>query len=139
MTEGSCLCGEVSVNVEELPQLISACHCEMCRKHFGSVGMGIEVPRDQVTVEGPVKLYESSSFAERAFCGTCGSTLFVQDKGAKNVELAPGLFPEAGGAKLFREVYADRAPRGCSFAGNHARVARMAYEATNKSVPEDEI
>ena len=136
---GQCLCGAVNVQVTGPLGDISACHCEMCRKWSGSIQMGIEVPRDAVKITGPVKAYQSSSFSERAWCETCGSDLWLRDtegRGAGFIELVPGLFDNAGGATLTREVYADRCPQGYALAGDHERVNRAEYETNHPHVNE---
>lgn len=138
-TKGACLCGAVRITVVAPLNDISACHCEMCRKWSGSIQMGIEVPFDAVTVSGPIKTFQSSVFAERAWCDTCGSAIWFRDtegRGAGFFEFAPGLFENAGGATLTREVYADRCPSGYSLAGDHERVSRADYEINNPHVSE---
>ncbi len=92
------------------------------------------MPRGAVTITGPVKTFQSSEFAERAWCDRCGSALWFRDTkgpGAAYYELAPGLFENAGGATLIREVYADCCPQGYALAGDHVRVSRADYEANN--------
>lgn len=100
--------------------------------------MGIDAPADTVTVSGPVKTYRSSPFAERAWCDRCGSALWLRDDG-KEYELVPGLFENAGGARLTRIVYADRKPDGWDFAGTLHRVSREDYEKSNPFVREGEM
>lgn len=79
MHKGSCLCGAVRIEVglDNLPEA-DACHCTMCRKWTGHVGVGVEVPRDQVAITGEdnIRWYQSSDKVRRGFCETCGSTLF---------------------------------------------------------------
>ncbi len=136
---GNCLCGAVSVTARAPLGDISACHCEMCRKWSGSFLMGIEMPRDALTITGPVKTYQSSEFAERGWCDICGSAIWFRDTkgpGAEYIELVPGLFQNAGGASLVREVYADNCPEGYALAGDHERVSRAEYEAQNLHVNE---
>ncbi len=103
--------------------------------------MGIEVDQAHVTVKGPVKTYQSSSFTERAWCDACGSALWLRyTSGAEAgyFELAPGLFKNAGGARLTRIVYADCAPDGYALAGVVERVSKADYEAKYPFVPEGE-
>lgn len=138
---GRCLCGAVRVVVTGPLGELSACHCDMCRRWSGSIQMGIEVAESGVDVSGPVKTYQSSSFAERAWCDTCGSALWFRDtvgEAKQFFELAPGLFDNAGGARLVREVYADRCPRGYALAGDHTRVSKEDYERMHEFVPEGE-
>ena len=102
--------------------------------------MGIEVPHDSVTITGPVKTYQSSSFAERAWCDACGSALWFRDTEGPNsgwFELAPGLFDNAAGARQTREVYSDRCPEGYALAREHERVTRAEYEQKYAHVADD--
>ena len=138
---GHCLCGAVQVSARTLSDKISACHCAMCRRWSGGIQMGIEAPESDVTITGPVQTYRSSAIAERAWCERCGSAIWFRyvdgpDKGF--FELAPGLFENAGNAKLTREVYADACPEGYALAGDHQRVTKADYEATHGFVSEGE-
>lgn len=140
MTEGRCLCGAVTVRVTGLSDEISACHCDMCTRWSGSVQMGIDAPEDGVSVTGPVKTYQSSWFAERAWCDNCGSALWFRNTDGPETgfwEFMPGLFDNAAGARLTRVVYADCAPDGFALAGDHARVGKEEYEAVHPHVDEE--
>ena len=133
--EGRCLCGAVRITVRGLSQEISACHCEMCMRWSGGIQFGVDAPAGGTEVSGPVEVYRSSTIAERAWCGKCGSALWLRDIGdGAPYELVPGLFPNAGGARLVREVYADRAPEGYALAGDHRRVSAADYARENPVV-----
>ena len=54
--------------------------------------------------------------------------------GAQQGRWLCGLFDGFGGARLTREVYADKCPDGLSFGGDHERVTKTAYEAGNPHV-----
>lgn len=139
--QGHCLCGAVTVVARNLSDKISACHCEMCRRWSGSIQMGIEAKEEDATVTGPVKVYRSSSFAERAWCDKCGSALWLRNVAGRDVgyfEFMPGLFENAGDAKLTRVVYADCCPDGFALAGDYERVTKTDYEAQFDHVPEVE-
>ena len=133
-SHGRCLCGAVTVTVTAPMTEISACHCDNCRRWGGGVQFGIAVPANAVTFAGPVKEHLSSRIAKRAWCDTCGSALYLRDvegPGAGEYELCPGLFDNAGGARLVRAVYADRAVGRIELAGALDRVTRQDYEAEN--------
>ncbi|WP_281981218.1 GFA family protein [Thalassorhabdomicrobium marinisediminis] len=138
--KGHCLCGAVTVEVTGPLGEISACHCEMCTRWSGSVQMGIEVPQERVTLDGPVKTHRSSSIGERAWCDTCGTAVWFRypdGPDAGYFELAPGLFDNAGGARLARVVYADRHPDAFSIAApDAARVSKQDYEKTHPHLSE---
>jgi hypothetical protein len=134
MIEGHCLCGAVTIRAERLGEEISACFCELCVRWGGGLQMGIDAPADAVRIDGPVKVHRSSRLAERAWCDTCGSALFfryVEGRDAGYLELSPGLFENAGGARLTRVVYADRAPDGLRLGGDYDSVSQAEYEAAN--------
>lgn len=78
-----------------------------------------------IEIDGPVKIFKSSEWAQRAFCETCGSTLWygLQHDGSRN--LAAGLFDNAGGATLVQEYFADDCPTGYAFAGGHEKLTRQ--------------
>lgn len=102
--------------------------------------MGIEVQRDRVVYKGPIRTYASSSFAQRAWCETCGTAVWFADTEGENagvLELAPGLFDGFGGAALTRVVYADRAPSNVALAGDLQRVSKADYEAHNLHVEDN--
>lgn len=132
---GACLCGEVRIEARAFAREVSACHCDMCRRWSGAAMFAFGAPEDAVIVEGPVRMRASSEFAERAWCGECGTHLWFRERG-EDYELSPGLFDEARPFPLVREVYADRAFAGCRLAGEHARITRAEYEADHPFVDE---
>ncbi len=73
---GHCLCGAVTVTFEPTENKLGACHCEMCRRWTGSALLEIDAKPGTVHYEGPVKSYASSDWAERAWCASCGTTLW---------------------------------------------------------------
>ena len=103
--------------------------------------MGIEAPADGLSIDGPVKVHRSSRLAERGWCDTCGSAVFfryVEDRDTGYLELSPGLFDNAGGARLTRVVYADRRPHGYWLEGEDvARIGRKSYEADNPHLSQE--
>lgn len=118
---GKCLCGAVQLKIEGAPQESGACHCEMCRRWTGGVFVSVTVPADGIAVTGgeAIKIFASSSWAERAFCATCGSNLWyrVTAPGPHQGEYYVGLgvFDEPDGMPLKTELFIDRKPDGYSF------------------------
>ena len=137
MIEGHCLCGAVTIRAEHHTPEVSACHCEMCRRWTGGVYVMFKAPAVGTMIDGPVATYRSSPFAQRAFCGTCGSPLWLRDDDDPDYELMPGLFEAARDFPLTSEVYADRAMTCLRLSGDHTRTTRAAYEAAHPHVAED--
>lgn len=128
---GRCTCGSVTITVDgDHVAAVGACHCLMCQRWSGSVFMCFEAAPGAVRAEGPVRSHATSAFAERAFCGTCGSHLWMRNLGENAVyDLMPGLFPQAAVFPLISEIYHDRAPAYAGLAGLHPRKTRAEYEA----------
>ena len=74
---GGCLCGEVRYRVTEPPLDTNFCHCRMCQKFSGAPVTVGSIYRDSAVqfTKGEPRYYKSSPFAERGFCGNCGSSL----------------------------------------------------------------
>ena len=128
MTEitGKCLCGAVTITAE--PDTggladggLGACHCGMCRAWTSSAFIEIAARPGSVAVEGPANVFQSSEWAERAFCERCGSPLWyritAEGPDAGQYQLSAGLFENAGGLDLNLEVFIDKKAEGYAFAG----------------------
>ncbi len=122
---GRCLCGAVTVTATVTNPILRACHCEMCQQQTSSVFVNIQTDQDSTNVNGPIKIYKSSDWAERAFCEVCGSTLWygTAHDGARN--LAAGLFENAGGAKMALAYFTDQCPQGYALSGDHEKLTRQ--------------
>lgn len=139
MIEGHCLCGAVKISVSEHETRVGACHCRMCQRWSGGLFLCFSGKAEGFRVEGPVVRHQSSRFAERAFCGTCGSHLWMRDTGpaGTDFELMPGLFDTAQDFGLRSEIYTDRALACLKLGGDHRRATRAEYEATNAHLAGD--
>jgi hypothetical protein len=94
--EGSCLCGGVKLGIDgNYVAGVGACHCSLCQKSAGVMWAAFEVSADAVSVTGEVARYNSTPFAERAFCPVCGSNLWLRDRDNDSA-------PYEGGACLLR-------------------------------------
>lgn len=119
---GSCMCGAVRFTISVPVTETAACHCSMCRKWSGGVFMALQLPADVVKIEGEdaIKVFTSSAWAERAFCGTCGSNLFyrVTAEGPMQgeIHLAMGVLDDPTGVALSTELFIDLKPAGYGFA-----------------------
>ncbi len=125
--QGRCLCGAVTIHVTAFEDGASACHCDNCRRWTGAAQWGFEAPAEAVTVTGPVASFRATSFAERGFCPTCGTHLWIRDDDGP-YDLLPGTFDAARDMPLTHEVYADRAFASVPLAGDHRRVTKETYE-----------
>lgn len=94
MLEGSCLCGEVTYQVDCEPQPYVHCHCRTCRKAHGSAFssvMGVPKAKFKWTKgEENLSHFESSPGKVRCFCQLCGSQIIAQRKNTDLVLLRMG-------------------------------------------------
>lgn len=139
MIAGHCLCGAVTITVAEHGGFTGACHCRMCQRWSGALFASFNAPAHAVTVKGTVARFASTDFAERAFCPTCGSHLWMRNTGSADApyDLMPGLFDAARDIPLKSEIYTDRALPGMALAGDHRRATRAEYEAKNLHIEGD--
>ena len=93
--DGSCHCRAVRFSLESPhPVPYQLCYCSICRKTQGGGGYAINLAGDATTLQvegrGHTRSYhailreddapDQHSEAERVFCGTCGSALWLFDK-----------------------------------------------------------
>ena len=83
MITGSCLCGEVSYEMEE-SKAGSAfhCHCSDCKKVTGSgKATVVEISENDIEIFGNFETFEKlgsdGSHVKRGFCPICGSQMFT--------------------------------------------------------------
>lgn len=110
MTKGSCLCGEIRIEVEDGLELQpQACHCTQCRKQTGHFLAAVNVKRDSLTVHGSeyISWYQSSEDVRRGFCRKCGSTLFwdAQLEGYEYIAIAMGLIDGPSGTQFSKHTF----------------------------------
>jgi hypothetical protein len=125
---GRCLCGAVRYTLAERPEGYGACHCGMCRRWTGGIELGVMVMPGGMEWSGEenIRLYASSDWAERGFCGACGSSLFWRLKAPGPMQgmmsLSAGSLDSLEGLELTTEVYIDYKPAGYAFAGERTRL-----------------
>lgn len=77
--DGSCHCGAIAFEAEIDPERVRVCHCSDCQKLSGTafrVVAPCDEPAFRLTRGAPriyVKIAESGSRRQQAFCGDCGS------------------------------------------------------------------
>ncbi|MEX0320035.1 MAG: GFA family protein [Ruegeria sp.] len=123
--KGQCMCGAVTVTATPAKPTLGACHCDMCRRWTSS--MLVSFPSEPgYAALGPVKTYTSSDWAERAFCGECGSALWYRitlpGEMHGQTQMAAGLFENAGGNDLKLELFIDKKPDGYAFEGERRQM-----------------
>lgn len=123
---GQCLCGAVGFAATQLRDDFGACHCKMCQRWAGAVFMAVSVPVSAIEWTGLEHMarLQTSDWAERAWCSKCGSGLWYRMtlKPDADFEVPIGLFDDANGLDLQREIFIDRKPDSFALVGDHERL-----------------
>lgn len=114
---GSCLCGKIKLSIDQHDHLLSACHCNTCRKWSAGPLMTIAY-EGEISFENKdsVKLYQSSEWAERGFCSECGTHLFYHLKNTDQYYIAAWVMDESIPYHFNTQVYIDKKPDCYDFA-----------------------
>ncbi len=119
------MCGAVRFSARNVTSETGACHCKMCQRWAGSTLIAVTVPATDIDWTGleNVGRIQSSDWAERGWCNECGSGLWyrITAKGPEegDYEIPIGLFDDADGFKLVREIFVDRKSDSFDLAGEH--------------------
>ncbi len=108
---GQCLCGAVRFSAVLPNDSIQACHCGQCQRWTGG-GPLLAVRVKDVALEGEdhIRAYHASDHGERAFCGTCGTTLYWRMQGRSIAFLPVGLMDDQSGLRVGEEIFVDHRP-----------------------------
>ncbi len=114
---GQCLCGAVKFTATPKREKFSVCHCKMCRRWAGGPFFAVDCGTD-VTFqdETQIGIVQSSQWAERGFCKSCGSALFYRLKGDGSHQMAMGALEGADAYEFGLQVFIDKKPDGYDFA-----------------------
>lgn len=128
---GHCLCEGVALSVPDAAADVSACHCGMCRRWGGGPALVLHGGPDLCIERGAelVTRFQSSAWAERAFCARCGSHLFYRSLGDGAHYVASGLFGTLPDARLALEIFIDAKPGWYDFANPTERLTEAGFLA----------
>src|ERR1700687_5300149 len=80
--KGSCLCGSVRYEIDQLDTPIGHCHCRTCRKaHAAAFASTARVDRSDfrwLSGQAALGAYESTPGKLRRFCTRCGTHLIAE-------------------------------------------------------------
>ncbi|MEL6877415.1 MAG: GFA family protein [Pseudomonadota bacterium] len=108
--KGHCLCGAVTITVEAPHKELDICHCKMCARWGGAMYAGLEVDSFSIGGEASISVYQSSDWAERAFCSKCGSNLWYKFLPTGNRTFLAGLFDLPEGIEIKQQIFVDEKP-----------------------------
>ena len=105
---GRCLCGACTFSAEPADEA-GVCHCSMCRKWTGGINMAVSCKNVTWNDDAPLVTYPSSAWAERVFCGKCGSNLYWRAVNGPETEqvLALMAFDDPERFPVVSEIFYD--------------------------------
>ena len=124
---GRCLCGAVTYTARDLELHVHACHCGMCRRWSGGPGFALQAGAVEFQGESHIRRYRSSEWAERGFCGECGTNLFYRLVEPGTHMLQMGTLDDQSDVDLAGEIYIDAKPPGYALAGEHPRLTEAEF------------
>ncbi len=108
---GACLCGACEFSAATASTHMGSCHCKTCRRWGGGPYMSVHCGKDvNFKDTSSIQTFNSSKWAERGFCKTCGTHLFYHLKGSDQYMLPAGLFDDKFQFNFTRQVFIDEKP-----------------------------
>ena len=109
--QGQCLCGRVRVQAQRQAPSVGVCHCAACRTWGGGPFFALE-DAQEVRFEGEehITAYDSSEWAQRAFCKHCGTHLYFRVKQTGHYVLPVGLLQGGADWRLDAQIFVDAKP-----------------------------
>ncbi|MGE0023156.1 MAG: GFA family protein [Hyphomicrobium sp.] len=108
---GRCLCGAVTFSAAIAKRDVDVCHCSMCRRWTAGPFFGL-MHQGTVAFEGAehIRVYKSSEWGERAFCGVCGTALFWRLSGSDTYSFSTGVLDDANDLRLTMQIFIEDKP-----------------------------
>lgn len=109
LVKGSCLCGAVEYEVDQLDMPIIHCHCRTCQKaHAAPFAATAGVLRTHfrwLKGNDALAAFESSPGKLRHFCSHCGSHLMAERPGQPHVILRVATLDNDPGSKPVQHIW----------------------------------
>ena len=132
--KGQCLCGAIELTADDQTE-VGLCHCDMCRRWSGGPLFAVHCHSNvQIKGQQPV-VYRSSEWAERVFCGTCGSHLFYHLLPSDEYIVSAGLFQDQD-FTLVSEIFIDEKPDYYEFSNDTQKMT--AQQVFDQYAPKEE-
>lgn len=116
--QARCVCGSVVIAATFAQTAVEACHCDTCRRWSAGPLLVVSDGRDVEISGDELRTYASSDWAERGFCGRCGTSLFFRTLDGEYFALSATVVDGLGDTALTREIFIDSKPGWYALAGN---------------------
>lgn len=106
--QATCLCGAIQITAPN-HQHVSVCHCSICRRWSGGPLFALHCSGEVAFSGDSPARYQSSAWAQRGFCRTCGTHLFYHLLPSGQYILPAGLFQDQP-FELTTQIFIDEKP-----------------------------
>lgn len=110
--KGGCLCGALRYESIQDPVETGYCHCSLCRRSTGApVAAFASFPTGGFSyTAGKPKVFQSSSWGQREFCGDCGTQICYRDtEKPKTVDVNSGTLDDLSEVAPQFHIYLESA------------------------------
>jgi hypothetical protein len=116
--KGVCLCESVTIEASHAGNF-EACHCGICRRWGGGPFLAVHCD-SKIAVTGNefVKVFASSDWAERGFCGNCGTHLYYHLIPTDEYIVSLGIFQNDKGFNFKQQIFIDKKPDYYAFSNS---------------------
>ncbi|MCV6614090.1 MAG: GFA family protein [Cellvibrionaceae bacterium] len=111
MNKGSCLCGQVSYQIEGPLGDIVHCHCQTCRKAHGSAFSSVAAVAEdkfELNTQDQLGAFESSPGKWRYFCKNCGTQIYAKRDNKNHIVLRLGSLDSASGYRQSNHIWVSQ-------------------------------
>ena len=119
---GHCLCGAVRFTADSVKPEFYACHCGMCLRWCGGPYLSVSTTGLNFENIENLAVFDSSDWAERAFCRACGTNIFFHVKELDDYDVNTGTFDDASSFKMIGEIFIEEKPTFYEFDGDHPKL-----------------
>ena len=112
---GACLCGQVSLTLDEDPIFMCNCHCKDCQRWTGCAYVPVNVfSNTTLKADGEIRFFDKTAdsgyIISRGFCPNCGGNVFAKSDGfPEYVMVSAGVFEDASHYKPAMDIYTESA------------------------------
>ena len=126
---GQCLCGAVRFEFDGVPTTVGFCHCKMCRRWSGGAPFAAFPAAVRLLTEDSLRWHKSSEWAERGFCGECGTPLFWRMADMPEWGVSAGTLDNEKNLTVAKHIYIDDKPDFYDFSDDAPRFTGAQFTA----------
>ena len=125
---GQCLCGAVKYEVELNSNHVHICHCNICQRWGGGPALAVDHKANwKAQGEENLTWYNSSEWAQRGFCKTCGSHIAFKTNDGSYHGITAGSLDTQEGLEIDAHIFIDKKPPYFDFTDKSPRLTEEQF------------